>query len=189
MDERVFAGDRLKASAADFCCRDGRAECVALSLGLRGRSRPGARSTVSNDEATSRFQGIAQCLQRRSRIGQLVIRIEDQHSVHALSVETRILFVQHDMNLPITAQQSSNPQESQRLPLHIGGDDASGGSHYGGQANREVSASGAEINNRVAGLHIQRFDQLCGPLPGVSFTFDLLEPHERESGLPRHVAE
>jgi hypothetical protein len=93
------------------------------------------------------------------------------------------------IDLPVSPYQPSNPQKRQRLPSYVYGNHPPGRSHPWREADREVAAPCAEIDDGVAGIHVQGFDDLVGTLPRVSFAFDLFEPHERESRLPGHIAE
>jgi hypothetical protein len=95
-------------------------------------------------------------------------------------------FAADDVQVPVAAQQSANPQERERLSTKIDGEDAPPWRNTRRHLQCEVSRPGPEIDDRESRTKVQPLQNLFRSLPGVALLFDLSEREQRFDRLFRH---
>ena len=118
---------------------------------------------------------------------ELVKRVRDERGIDGPCRQVRVIDVAaDDVQIPVAAEQSANPQERERLPAEIDGEDVPFWRNARRHFQCEVSGPGSEIDDRESRTKVQPLQNLFRSLPGVSLLFDSLERVQRFDRLLRH---
>ena len=178
--------DRLESQSGDCALDLGRLNVMVKNVVVT-RLDAIVRGTVDHDErracAHRREERLHDSLGHR----ELVKRVRHERGIDGPCQQVRVIGVtEDDVQIPVAAEESANPQERERLPAEIDGEDVPFWRNARRHFQCEVSGPGSEIDDCESRAKVQPLQNLFRPLPGVSLLFDSLERVQRFDRLLRH---
>ena len=112
-----------------------------------------------------RLQRLAHLRQRRLRLLELVVHVDEEDPVEGRGRELRVVdLAENRHDVPDARLLHVGLQQGEHLGLDVDGVHHAGRADRASQAAREVAGSGAEVRDRVALLQGHGPDDLVGPL-------------------------
>src|SRR6267143_133914 len=182
IDERVVAFDDLEARRAESGFALQRRNLV---LAGSGRSR-GPRPAIDHDEAPAGAQRVSDVPEHRRRVVELVVRVEDEHRVDAVSRQAGGVRapMDHEHIVDLARPRPDANDEEWQL-ADIDSEHAPARADARRELEREVTRAAAKIGDQAAVVEIECAKDVCRSLPAVALTFhDLQALQRRDEILP-----
>ncbi len=113
-----------------------------------------------------------------------MIGIGNEHGVDRSWRKPRVVYIAvDDVKIRMAATPRTNPEKRERLPSKIHSKDPTARTDAWGDFQSEITGAGSQIDHRLAGTNAQVPDDVLGTLPGVAFTFHLVEGAKRSNRL------
>ena len=98
-----------------------------------------------------------------------MIGVTDQHGIDGTSRKARIIFCPDDhLNVMLTPEERSRPQEKQRKPAKIYGKNLSLFSDGRSKLEREVACPSAKVDDGISWAQVQGSKNVRRPLPLIT---------------------
>jgi hypothetical protein len=122
------------------------------------------------------------------RIAQLMKGVGNKHSINGARRKARIVFIAQDhADVPLLAEQCSNPQERQRKLANINRQYLAFCSDDGRKLQCKIASSRTQVDDYIPRSQIQGLKNFSGALPLIALRLDYVQLPERTDCGVQHI--